>query len=352
MPEPTTVATGGADSKRAETPSSARSARSWQEKALQVVSKYSLLLIIAALWFFFGMANDRFATSSNAVNILIQMAPLLLAALGQTFAIIVGGLDISIASNVALSSVVSAFVSRSYGPAAGVLAGMATGALVGLVNGFLIGRFRLQPVIVTIAMLTFARGLAFQLTNGVPVTGLPFGYFNLAWGRLFGVPIPIWIGGTALLATVVLLHRTTLGVKLYALGSNEEAARLVGMRTVFMKTAAYTIGGALAGLAAVLYTAQASSGQPTLANGLELQTIAAAVIGGAAIGGGSGSAIGTLLGATVIAILGNGMNIAGVTPYVQQVVLGLAIILAVVWDRLQRTLSLKLSGVLFRQRRT
>lgn len=321
-------------------------------KVLAIVSKYSLILIIAALWFFFGMANERFASSSNAVNILIQMAPLLLAALGQTFAIIVGGLDISIASNVALSSVVSALVTRSYGPAAGVAAGVATGAVVGLVNGFLIGRFKLQPVIVTIAMLTFARGLAFQLTNGIPVTGLPRSYFNLAWGKLLGVPIPIWIGGGVLLLVIVLLSRTPLGTKLYALGSNEEAARLVGMRTVLIKTTAYTIGGGLAGLAAVIYTAQASSGQPTLANGLELQTIAAAVIGGAAIGGGSGSAIGTLLGATVIAILGNGMNIAGVTPYVQQVVLGVAIILAVVWDRLQRTLSQKLSGVLLRHRRT
>lgn len=352
MPDHTTSTRASRSAAESQAPHGRAASRGRRQKVFSLLGKYSLLLVIAALWFFFGAMNQRFASSSNAVNILVQTAPLLLAALGQTFAIIVGGLDISIASNVALSSVVSALVTRSYGPAVGVAAGVATGALVGLVNGFLIGRFKLQPVIVTIAMLTFARGLAFQLTSGIPVTGLPRSYFNLAWGKMAGVPIPIWIAGGALLVVIVMLGRTPFGTKLYALGSNEEAARLVGMRTVLIKTAAYVIGGALAGLAAVIYTAQASSGQPTLANGLELQTIAAAVIGGAAIGGGSGSAMGTLLGTLVIAILGNGMNIAGVTPYVQQVVLGLAIILAVVWDRLQRTLSQKLSGVLLRQHRT
>lgn len=323
--------------------------RKRQTAWLAQASRYSLVLVIVILCVIFGMASEYFATSSNAINILIQMSPLLMAALGQTIVIIVGGLDISVASNVALSSVVSAFVARSYGPAAGVMAALMMGALVGLANGYLIGRFRLQPVIVTIAMLTFARGLAFQLTNGIPVMGLPKAYVQLAWGKWFGVPVPIWLGAIALLTIIVVLSRLPLGTYFYALGSNEEAARLVGMKTVRIKTIAYSLAGAMAGLAAVLYTAQASSGQPTLAGGLELQTIAAAVIGGAALGGGSGTAIGTLLGTIVIAVLGNGMNIAGVTPYVQQVVLGLAIILAVVWDRLQRNLSRMFTDGLLRR---
>lgn len=306
---------------------------------LRLLSRYNLVLVLLLLTVIFGLANHRFASSSNAINILIQVSPLLMAALGQTIVIITGGLDISVSSNVALSSVIAAMAAAQYGTAAGILAGIGTGAAVGLTNGFLIGRFRLQPVIVTIAMLTFARGLGFHLTDGNAVTGLPRSFTNLAWGKWLSVPIPIWVGAAALVLAVIVLSRLPFGTYLYALGSNEEAARLVGIRTVTVKTVAYALAGALAGLGAVLYTAQASSGQPTLANGLELQTIAAAVIGGAALGGGSGTPLGTLLGAIVITVLGNGMNIAGVTPYVQQVVLGFAIILAVVWERLQRNLT-------------
>lgn len=314
-------------------------------------TRFSLLLIIGALWLTFSAWDPHFGTLSNANNILIQMAPLLLAALGQTIAIIVGGLDISMASNVALSSVVGAFAAREFGMVSGVAAGVACGAAVGLINGYLIGRFRLQPVIVTIAMLSFARGLAFQLTRGSPVTGLPPSYFQIAWGKWLGVPNPIWISVAVLLLVSLILRYLTFGTKLYAVGSYEESARLVGIRVSLMKTLAYGLAGALAGLASVIYTSQAVSGQPTLANGLELQTIAAAVVGGATLGGGSGTAVGTFLGAIVITILGNGMNLVGITPYVQQVVLGIAIILAVVWDRLQHTLSRKISGGLVGSRR-
>lgn len=286
----------------------------------------------------FGQADRHFLTVSNAVNVLLQASPLLLAAIGQTIVIISGGLDISVASNVALSSVISASAASAYGPLAGIAAGIGTGAAVGTVNGVLVSHYRIQPVIVTIAMLTFARGLAFELTDGFPITGLPRSYTQLAWGKWFGVPMPILIAGVILLLVVFVMGRTRFGTYLYAIGSNEEAARLVGIRTVPLKAAAYTAAGALAGMAAVIYTAQASSGQPTLANGLELSTIAASVMGGASIGGGTGTPIGTLLGTLIISVLGNGMNIAGVTPYVQQVVLGTAIILAVVWDRLHISL--------------
>lgn len=305
-------------------------------------SDLGLWLVVLLLIVFFSLASPGFLSWTNFLNVLRQMSVLAIAAFGSSFVIFSGGLDLSVGSNAALSGVVAAMAARELDFVGGAplswTIGVCTGALFGLVNGLLVTRLHISPIIATLGTLTIGRGLALLLTGGVSLFGVPASFQWL--GRGFAIPatlpIPVLVMAALLVLSMYVLRRTTLGMHVYAIGGNEEAARLAGIRVDRVKLWVYVIGGATAGLAGVILASRLGSGQAASSEGLELSVIAAIVLGGARITGGSGSISGTLAGVLIISLLANGMNILNVEPFYQRIVTGFALLFAVGFDQLRK----------------
>jgi ribose/xylose/arabinose/galactoside ABC-type transport system permease subunit len=278
---------------------------------------------------------DDFATWSNVQNMARQGAVLGVVAIGQMFPLLVGGFDISVGSLMGVSSVIGVDVMLDHGLVIGLFAGVAAAGFLGLVNGVLIARFGLSAFIVTLGMLSFARGFALEHTNGTPITGPPesFAWFGARdWGE---IPATVGIAAIVALVVAVILGLTRMGMYFYAIGSNERAARLAGISVTRYKIVAYVLSGVLAGVAGLMLSSRVVSGQPSLGEGYELQSIAVAVIGGVAIGGGKGRLQGVFLGLILITVITSGLNIADVSTFIQQMVIGALIVFAALWDRFQ-----------------
>ena len=288
--------------------------------------------VIVALAVVFGSLNPNFWSATNLANVSRQMSILALLSLGQTFAILSGGIDLSVGSLLALVSVVCAQQMLNFGLVAGILAGIAAGGLAGLVNGLVIARARVPPFIATLGMLVAARGIALTLSGGLPIAGLPRTFLVLGAGYVGPIPIPTVLAVAGFLVAYVILSRTRFGRYIYAMGSNEEAAVLSGISVANYKTLVYVASGLFAGIAGVVLTARVISGQPTLGEVQELYSIAAVVIGGGRITGGVGGIGRTLMGVLVLGILGNGLNLIQVSSYVQNIVIGTIIVGAVYVD--------------------
>ena len=298
------------------------------------------------LFIFFSIASPYFFTFSNVVGILIATAVNGLLALGVTFIIISGGIDLSIGTVMTLCSVMSAVMVKNLGMPVivGVLVGILTGGFAGFINGILISKLKLPPFIATLGMLNVARGLSLVITDLSPIY-FPYetGFNNIAMGSIFGTIIPgfnipngvLIMFGAAVVAGII-LTKTVVGRYCFALGSNEEAARLSGVNIVFWKTVIYTLGGLFVGIAGVVIAARLNSAQPALGQGYELDAIAAAVIGGISMSGGEGTMVGTIIGAFIISTLTNGLRIMSVPQEWQITVTGLIIISAVYLDILRR----------------
>lgn len=307
---------------------------------------WAFLLILVAL---FAVTTQGFFTPNNALNVIRQMSILAIAAFGSSFIIFSGGLDLSIGSNAALSGVIAAMVARDTVAFLPVeiswMIGVAVGALVGILNGFIIIRFRISPIITTLGTLTIARGFALLLTGGVSLFGVPTSFQGL--GRGFVIPgvvaNPVAIMIVLLIAGWLLLKRTSFGLYVYSIGGNEEAARLSGVPVNRVKLLVYLIGGATAGLAGVVLASRLGSGQAASSQGLELDVITAIVLGGASISGGTGSIIGTFAGVLIISILENGMTLANIDPFYQQIVKGAALLLAVGLEEYRKRRQLRVS---------
>jgi ribose/xylose/arabinose/galactoside ABC-type transport system permease subunit len=249
--------------------------------------------------------------------------------------IVLAEVDISVGSIVGLTSVTTALAIQEWG-LIGFMAAPLTGLAVGFVNGAIIAQFVVHSVIVTIGTLTAARGLSFAITNGTPVVvDFPEAITWLGEGKVGPFPAPFVVMVTVFAAAYFVFRFTTFGPKLYATGGNEEAARLAGINTKRVKLAAFMISGLLAGIAGLLLAGRISSGQPTLGSGLELQAIAAAVVGGMALTGGRGTIGGVVLGVLILTVLQNGLDLSNVNSFWQQFVSGVVILLAVVVDRLR-----------------
>jgi len=288
--------------------------------------------VVVLLCVAFGALDQRFATPSNAQNVLRQSAILLVVALAQALVIIAGGLDLSIGSVIGLANVLGAMVSVPYGFLPGAATMLAVGAGCGAVNGGLVALFRVSPLIVTLGMLSMARGAALIITDGMTVGGLPRAFEALGWNTLGPVPLIALVAGAGYALGVILLRRTVAGRYWYHIGGNEEAARLSGAPVRAYKLLAFLVSGVLAGLAAVLHTARSASGHPLAGAGLELSSIAAAVLGGMSLRGGEGHPIGVLFGVLIFVILGNGLTLLGFSSYLQLMVTGAIFILAVWLD--------------------
>ncbi len=288
-----------------------------------------LFLLCAVLW----ILTPHFLTVSNLLNVAQQTSINAIIAIGLTFVIISGGIDLSVGSLVAFSGVVLAtLLQRDVPLPLAMLGGLVTGFGCGLGNGLLITLGRLPPFIATLGMMSVARGGALLFTDGRPVSGFGERFRWLAGGELLYVPVPILLMGAMYAAAHFILRRTRFGRYVFAIGGNEEAALLSGVPVRLHKTMVYGVSGLLSAVAAMLLTARLNSAQPIAGINYELDAIAATVIGGTSLMGGQGSVIGTLIGALIMGVLRNGLNLLNVSSFIQQLVIGAVIIVAVLID--------------------
>jgi len=296
--------------------------------------RFGILVAFVLLMVGLAFLSDSFLTVSNLLNIARQVSINAIIAAGMTFVILTFGIDLSVGSVLAFSgAIIAGLLSRGHPLVVGIGAGLLVGGLIGLVNGLIITKGGVQPFIATLGMLTIARGATLVYTDGRPITGLPDAFVWLGAGEIARIPVPVVIMAFVFAASYVVLTQTVLGRYIYAIGGNEEATRLSGVNVAFYKTLAYVISGALSALSAVILTARLNSAQPTAGMGYELDAIAAVVLGGTTLAGGEGGIGGTLLGAFIIGVLNNGLNLLNVSSFYQQVVKGVVILLAVLLDR-------------------
>ncbi len=279
----------------------------------------------------------NFLTFNNLTQIVVQSAVIGIAAVGETFVIITAGIDLSVGSAVALAGMLAGIVMQGGGgTVVGILVALGIGTLIGIFNGFSTTILRITPFIVTLAVLSMGRGLTLAVSNGKTVYGFPASYNAIGQGSVLGVPYLAWITLGVFLVGYVVLSRTVFGHQVYAIGGNREAARLAGIPTRWVSFLVYAIAGLCSGLSAVVLTSQLGSALPSNATGLELEVIAAVVIGGTSLFGGRGGMGGTLVGVLLIGTLSNGLTLLNVSPFWVQFVQGGVIFLAVLIDALNR----------------
>jgi ribose transport system permease protein len=299
------------------------------------------LLLVIGLFSLSPTVRPFFLTGANFKIILTQTVIVAVGTLGMTIIIVSGGIDLSVGSVVALASVVAASV-LAKGQSAWVAAGLsvAVGLGVGFVNGLVIGGLRMMPFIVTLGMMGIARGAAKWLAGNQTVSAPDSPLNNIMDLKdpthLFPVPLGVWLTLALAVVMVIVMRRTVFGRYIFALGSNETAARLCGIRVQFQKVIIYSVAGIFFGLAGLMQFSRLTQGDPTVAIGLELDIIAAVVIGGASLSGGSGSILGSMIGALTMAVLRNGSNQMGWPTYMQEIIIGVVIIIAVGVDRLRQ----------------
>ena len=280
------------------------------------------------------LASDTFLTASNLSNIARQVSINAIIAVGMTCVILTGGIDLSVGPVMALSGTLTAgLMVAGVPPGLAIGAGLLVGVAFGIGNGLFVAYLHMPPIIVTLATMGIARGFGLMYTDGYPISGLPEWFAFFGRGSVFGMQVPILIMLLTYLAAYVLLQHTRIGRYIYAIGGNEEAVRLSGVRAARFKLLVYGISGLTAAIAGLVLTSRLMSGQPNAGVSFELDAIAAVVLGGASIAGGRGVIIGTLLGAMLLGVLNNGLNMLGVSPYVQSVIKGGIILLAIFISR-------------------
>ncbi len=310
------------------------------QQALNVLGPFIGLVLVIALFALIPEVQGRFLRFANFKSVATQSVIVALGALGMTFIIVSGGIDLSAASNIALSSVITAYaINAGAAPLVAVVLGVLTGGLVGLANGALVTRLRLIPFIVTLGMMGIARGAAKWIAGNQKIDA-PMTWANELMARS---PRPswlllapgVWIVILLAVAMAVVLRYTVFGRHVFAVGSNESAARLCGIRTSRVKILVYSVAGLFCGLSGVMEFSRLTVGDPTVAVGLELDIIAAVVIGGGSLSGGEGSILGTMVGVMIMSFLRNGCTMMGWPNYIQEIIIGAIIVIAVTLDRLR-----------------
>lgn len=291
-----------------------------------------LILIIVIL----SIMNPSFLAISNILNVLRQVSISALIAFGMTFVILTGGIDLSVGSTLALTGAIAAsLLAGGYDPILSMVIALVLGFILGAVNGIVITKGKVAPFIATLATMTIYRGLTLVFTDGKPISGLgDHASFQLfGKGYFLGIPVPVVTTILMFFIFYFILHNTTFGRKVYAVGGNEEAAKLSGINADRVKIWVYAISGLMSAISALILTSRLNSAQPTAGEAYEMDAIAAVVLGGTSLNGGKGWIFGTLIGALIIGVLNNGMNLLGVSSFWQQVVKGIVILLAVLLDR-------------------
>jgi ribose transport system permease protein len=305
----------------------------------QLLSTFSGPFILIVV---FTILSEYFFSINNLLTVATQTAVIAIIAIGQTYVLITGGIDLSIGSNIALSAVIAGFCMKlSPEPSvsqvlAAILLALLTGALAGAISGTLITFGKIPPFIATLGTMTVARGVALTITKGLPVSGLPRNFTVLGTGSTLGIPNPVIVMVLLVLLFGFVLAKTKLGRHIYAVGSNFEAARLSGVNTKKTLIIVYIFSGVLAAAAGLIVAARIISAHPAAGDGYELDAVASSVIGGTSTMGGEGSVAGTFIGAFIIGVLRNGLNLINVSPFIQRIVIGIVIVGSVFFDRIKR----------------
>ncbi|MCY6369032.1 ribose ABC transporter permease [Clostridium ganghwense] len=296
--------------------------------------KYKSLFGLLILCVIVSIISPRFLSISNIKNVLTQVSVNTIIAIGMTFVILTGGIDLSVGSSLAISGAVAATVVKATGNVfLAIIVAVIIGAIVGVINGIFVSKGKIQAFIVTLATMTIFRGVTQVYTNGTPVSGLGKSFGVIGNKSFIGLPIPVVITLVVFFIAYYILSQTRYGRYVYALGGNEDSARLSGINTDKIKTIVYVISGITAALSGIIVTSRIGSASATAGAGYELDAIAAVVLGGTSLAGGEGSVVGTIIGALIIGVLNNGLNLMNVSPYYQLIVKGLVILLAVMIDK-------------------
>ncbi len=300
-----------------------------------LLADYGIFFAFILLCVVLGIAEESFMSWGNWVNILRQTSINGILAIGMTYVILTKGIDLSVGSLLAVSGIVAAsFVTGGAGLGVGVavLAGLGVGLALGMINGAIVARLGLPSFVVTLGMLSVARGLTFIFNDGMPIAGLSPAFKFIGQGMVAGVPVPVLILAATFLLFWFILKYTTFGRYVYAVGGNEKSARTSGIKTRWVTFSVYAISGLLSALAGIILAARTTSALPQAGVAYELDAIAAVVIGGTSLSGGVGTLTGTLVGALIIGVINNGLDLLGVSSYYQQVIKGVIIVAAVLLD--------------------
>jgi ribose transport system permease protein len=312
-----------------------------RSKLAKFQSTIALLILCIGL----TILSDKFLTVDNGWNVLRQISVNICISVGMTLVVLTAGIDLSVGSILAFSGAVAAGLLKSgisfpendlfigFTLLGTILAGVATGSFLGFFNGWVITKFKVPPFVATLAMLTVARGFTMLWTKGYPISSLGTDFAYIGTGWFLGIPVLVWIAVVVVIAAMIISNKTALGRYIYAIGGNENAAKLSGINIDKVKIIVYTLAGALAAIGGIMVTSRLDSAQPNAGMSYELDAIAAVVIGGTSLSGGRGTIIGTVLGAIIIGVLNNGLVLLDVSPFWQQVVKGMVILLAVMIDK-------------------
>ena len=314
---------------------------------LKFISRFQSVFVLVLMVVAMSLLSDRFLTIANGWNIMRQISVNVCLSIGMTMIIIAGGIDLSVGSILALAGAITAGLIKTplaipwlgleleFTVGGGILAGLAVGMFLGWFNGQMITRVRIPPFVATLGMLSIARGLTMLWTKGFPITGLGSTFAIIGTSSFLGAPVPVWIAVLLAVAFMVVTNKTRFGRYIYAVGGNEQAARLSGLNVDRIKLWIYTLAGGLSAVAGLIVTSRLDSAQPNAGTGYELDSIAAVVIGGTSLSGGRGSIWGTVVGCLIIGVLNSGLVLLNVSPFWQQVVKGVVILVAVAIDRLK-----------------
>lgn len=309
------------------------SGRDWKRTAGQIFSKYGIFLIFIAMVVLVSIMTPAFLSSQNLINVVRQISFIGIVAMGVTMVIITTGIDLSSGSVIALVSVITASFAQGDHPLILALAlGLGIGALAGFINGTISAKGAIPPFIATLGMMIAARGLALLYSDGRPIGGLSESFLFIGQGQIAGIPVPIIIFVIMGIISHLMLSKTRFGKYTYAIGGNEQAARICGINVDRYKIMIYTYAGFLSALAGIMLTSRISAGQPSMGVMYELDAIAAAVIGGTSLSGGIGTIPGTIIGALIIGVLNNSLDLMNVSSYWQQILKGAIIVTAVMID--------------------
>jgi ribose transport system permease protein len=313
---------------------------------LEYLKRFQSVLALGLMVLALSLATDKFCTVDNGLNVLRQICANVCLSIGMTIIILSGGIDLSVGAVLAFAGAVAAGLLKNgvavpgtdlfieFTTSGAIFAGIVVGTALGWFNGFVITRFKLPPFVATLGMLSIARGLTMLWTGGFPITRLGDSFGFMGSGHLFGVPMPVLISAALIAVFMLVMKRTRFGRHVYAVGGNERAATLSGLNVNRIKLLVYTLGGALSGVAGLLVTARLDSATPNAGLSYELDSIAAVVIGGTSLNGGRGTIMGTVLGCLIIGVLNNGLVLMEVSPFWQQVIKGLVILVAVAVDKM------------------
>lgn len=299
------------------------------------MKKTGIFWVLVILIVIMSFVNKAFLTPINLLNVAKQTSITAIIGVGMTFVLITGGIDLSVGSVMALAGTLAASTAvadKGIPLIVTLIVGMGIGSFCGLLNGIGVAYVGFPPFIMTLGMMTIARGSAMVYTNGIPIFGLSSTFNGITSGKLFGIPYLVYYMIVVFILGFIILNKTVFGRRIYAIGGNQEAARLSGVSVSKITVLVYVISGFLAGLAGILICSRITSGNATVAEGYEMNAISSAVIGGVSMSGGAGSVIGTIIGALILTIIQNSFDIMGVNSFYQDVIKGIIILLAVFLD--------------------